>query len=185
MRSLAVAGLTLLLLTPTPADAAKRRVVIVEEEDDEAPPRHVTLTISPVHLIGPFGELTAEFRAAEKIGLSIIGGVGRMPIRGAGAGARYWDAGAQFRYYMTGSFDDGGLNVGAEVLYLHAPKDVDATAVGANLTASATVGWKLATPIGFTIDSQFGVSTLVVKQHKDGEGDTLQLLGNLGVGWTF
>jgi hypothetical protein len=183
MRLPAVAGLTLLMLTPTPAYAAKRRVVIVEEEDD-TPPRHVTLSISPLHLIGPFGELTAEFRAAETIGIAVIGGVGRMPISGAGKGARYWDAGAQFRYYVSGTFDDGGLNVGAEVLYLHAPRDADASGVGANLTASAVIGWKLVTQVGFTIDSQFGVSALLVKQE-GGSGNPLQLLGNLGVGWTF
>lgn len=182
MRSL-VAGTALLLLTPTLAHAAKRRVVIIEEEDEE-PPRHVTLTISPVHLIGPFGELTAEARVAESVGLAVIGGYGRMPFNSAG-GAGYWDVGGQFRYYVSGSFDHGGVSVGAEVLYLHAPSDVDATAVGANLTASAMVGWKFVTGVGFTIDSAFGVSTLLVKQHKDGEGRTLQLLGNLGVGWTF
>jgi hypothetical protein len=184
MRSLAVAGLTLLLLTSTPAHAAKRRVVIIEEEDDTEP-RNVTLTLSPVHLIGPFGEITGEVRATDTIGVALIGGVGRMPIGGAGAGARFWDLGAQFRYYLSGTFSDGGLLVGAEVLYLRAPKDADATTIGANLTASALVGWKLATRVGFTIDSQFGVSTLIVKQRSDGEGRTLQLLGNLGVGWTF
>lgn len=184
MRSLAAAGL-LLLLTPTTAYAAKRRVVIVEEEED-TPERNVSLTISPIHLIGPFAELTGEVRVTDSIGVALIGGLGRMPlIKGAGAGVRFWDVGGQFRYYVSGSFTDGGVNVGAEVLYLHAPKDVDATAAGANLTASALVGWKLVTRVGFTIDSQFGVSTLIVKQKSDGSGEPLQLLGNLGVGWTF
>jgi hypothetical protein len=181
MRSL-VAGIALLLLTPTLAHAAKRRVVIVEEEDD-TPPRYVTLTLSPLHLIGPFGELTAEARVAESAGLALVGGFGRVPISNAGSGARYWDLGGQFRYYVSGTFADGGLFVGTEVMYLHAPKDVDATAAGANLTASAMVGWKLVTRVGFTIDSAFGVSALLVKQHSDAE--PLQLLGNLGVGWTF
>jgi hypothetical protein len=184
MRSVAAVGLALLLLTPTLAAGAKRRVVIVEE-DDETPPRHVTLTISPVHLIGPFAELTAEVRTTDSTSFAVIGGLGRMPFTDAGRGIRFWDVGGQFRYYVSGTFNDGGLHVGAEVLYLHAPSDVDATAVGANLTASAAVGWKLVTQVGFTIDSQFGVSTLIVKQKDDGKGEPLQLLGNLGVGWTF
>jgi hypothetical protein len=190
MRSLAVAFA--LLLLPTLAHAAKRRVIVIEEDEDDTPPHVLTVTISPLHLIGPFAEVTAEARLGREVGVALIGGAGRMPFQGNEAPGGFWDLGGQLRYYVMGDFSAGGMMVGAEVLYLHAPAHVDATPYGANLTASGFIGWKLVTRIGFTVDSQLGLSGLVARQRVEtdsvisrGDARPIQLLGNLGVGWTF
>jgi hypothetical protein len=159
--------------------------------------RHVSLALSPVHLLIGMVEVTGEVRLTERVSVALIGGLGRM--QGVYAGCptllctvtvRVYEVGAQGRWYL-GNFDRG-LHLGVEASYLKvdatdATIDVKATVEG--LTVGPFVGWKWVGSAGFTFDLQGGLQLLVLPASSSGtsskkETSALPLL-NANLGWSF
>lgn len=154
-----------------------------------------SLTISPIHLALPMGEVTGEYRVGDKLGLGGILGYGSATIEdslGQDDTLTLIEVGATLRYYLLGSFIHG-LQVGVEVLYLHAGGDIDGVAaVGEGFGAGPFIGYKIATNVGFTFDAQLGGMYLVAGAEAE-DGDSSEsasasevgVLLNLNVGWSF
>jgi hypothetical protein len=155
-----------------------------------------SLTISPIHLVLPVVELTGELRVADKLGLGLVAGLGRIQsttVSGSGlADAAYTavELGAQVRYYLFGSFEHG-LQLGAEALYVYLDRDstISAAATGEGLAVGPFLGYKIASNLGFTFEAQAGAQAMVAKA-KSGSTLTSSSKGvipllNLNVGWSF
>ena len=164
---------------------------------DQLPPppvrahRNASLTISPVHLILPMAELTAEFRPAANVGVAIIGGIGRVTgttgLQTITATAT--EIGAQFNYYFLRDFT--GLHAGVEAIYLHIGDiEQDSTVTAAGLAAGPYLGYKWTSGVGFTLMAQLGVEFVIARAKSSStmmmaeQKNTIPLL-NLNAGWSF
>lgn len=187
---------------PPPMMAPSAPMAPVQEEK---PTRMVSVTISPIHLIYPIVEISAEFAITPKIGVAAFGGYGTVPmttrtttIRGTTESTerlRAWEIGARFNYYVIGTFDHG-MQLGAEVQYLKvARSEANSTQIAASAAGLAIgpyVGYKIITSIGFTFEGNLGVQYVAARgQATDGvnsaeasEKRIIPLL-NLNIGWSF
>jgi hypothetical protein len=166
----------------------------------EEPHHAVSLTLSPLHLLLPVVELTAEARVHRMMGISGIVGIGSVKIEYQGTPppglqdrASVYELGAQYNVYVLGSFEQG-MQLGLELLYLHA--NVEAASVsgaGSGLAVGPLIGYKIITSVGFTFMGQLGVEFVAIKaKAQDTSGNsasdqgkaTIPLL-NLNVGWSF
>jgi len=154
--------------------------------------KRVSLTISPLHLLLPVGEVTGEVRILDKLSAAAILGFGKTSVDGGGT-FHVIEVGTQANFYALGDFDHG-LQLGLEALYLMLAGDSEgATGQGEGLSVGPFIGYKLATRIGFTLNGQVGGQmTFVRARAKDPLGETgsdsateLILLLNLNVGWSF
>ena len=129
----------------------------------------ITLSISPLYLMVPMIELTAEFRVEDTRSWTVFGGVGRWgsdPI---------YDVGGQVREYVLGDFDDG-INLGAEVMY----SNVNWTGkYDKNVAFGPFVGGKISISL-FTVELQGGGHVVI-------DRDSIQLapLINFTTGISF
>lgn len=159
--------------------------------------RFAYLSFSPLHLVAPVVELTAEFKLHRRIGVAVIGGYGSIRSRKDAPRADVWEVGGQFITYPVGHFDHG-MQLGVEVQYAGASIAVSdgttsATGVAVGLSNGAFVGYKLATPVGFTFNLQGGVGYYVAtgEAHaSDGSSAKGQESGffplvNANFGWSF
>lgn len=156
----------------------------------------VSITFSPIHLLFPIGEVTAEFRLGERMGIAGIVGGGTITVTdGFGDSTTFTalEIGAQFRYYLVGDFDHG-MQLGAEVLFVHVSGEVDGgvTGTGSGLGVGPFVGYKYSAPFGFTFDAQLGIAAVGIgAQATDGtttetrDDSFLGVILNLNVGWSF
>ncbi|HVV85333.1 MAG TPA: DUF3575 domain-containing protein [Kofleriaceae bacterium] len=167
-----------------------------------APPppvdRSVSVTLSPLHLLFPMLELTAELRAAPRWGVAAIGGVGSISADSASGNLRFFavEVGASARYYATGSFRRG-VQVGAEVTYVHLTIDEDAsdvqvTGAGRGLSIGAFAGYKWTGRSGLTLEAQGGLAYLAAdanasdSQTSASDHDSsIYPLVNANIGWSF
>jgi hypothetical protein len=146
----------------------------------------VSLTFSPIHLFLPVVELTAEVRLPVDFSVAAIGGYGGHQ------GVTLWEAGAQARYYLLGSFEHG-MPIGVEALYIGAGdsrQGVRARATG--LAVGPFIGYKFAADVGFTIDLAGGFQYVTLSASAtDGSNraslseNTIIPLINLNLGWSF
>lgn len=152
------------------------------------PDPSVAITISPLHLIIPMAEVTAEVRLAPKFGLALIGGVGMIRDELTNDRIQLFEGGASARYYVTGSFRTG-LQVGAEALYVHASTEdmsVDIKARGLGL--SPFVGYKWTHRSGFTLEGQIGASAMFLRAKSPtatAEDKRVAPMLNLNAGWSL
>jgi hypothetical protein len=150
------------------------------------PPHRVfSLTFSPVHLVFPIVEMTAEIRAHDKLGIAVIGGAGRYTDRSASISASVYELGGQLRFYPIGDFRHG-LQVGVETLYLHLSNPAISLG-GVGIAVGPFLGYKVISDAGFTFDAQLGGQYVAARAtNGSGEsGDTTIVLLNLNVGWSF
>jgi hypothetical protein len=171
--------------------------------------RKLTVMWAPIMLVAPIGEFTAEYRVADKLGVSLELGLGRRTftavmtdLTGKEIGridepGNEVEAGAQVRYYVLGSFTHG-MELGGQILeeYVKFKEPFPPGIVGAaagGLTVGPFVGYKVATRLGFTFEGQLGARYAAVMPPIQGMG-TYQSLGmpdrwvpllHLNVGWTF
>lgn len=178
---------------------------------DEPAPKHdrrVYVSFSPIHLLLPVVELTAEVRLHRHFGVAVIGGYGAMGQRPDGTLAivgdnapgtthyAVWELGGQLVAYPIGHFDHG-LQLGVEALYVGVKRDDSAgtipIAAGADgFAAGPLVGYKLATKVGFTFNVQAGAEFVLARGDAQvgnasahGSGTTVVPLLNMNVGWSF
>lgn len=148
----------------------------------------MAITFSPIHLVIPMAEVTAEVRIAPKLGVAVIGGLGM--IRDATTNDRITlvEGGASARYYVTGSFRTG-LQVGAEALYVHASTtdmSVDVRARGLGLSPFA--GYKWTHRSGFTLEGQIGATWFALRAKSSTSTASDSGVGpmlNLNLGWSL
>ncbi len=161
--------------------------------------RSLSLTISPLHLLFPLVEVTGEFRVGPRLGVAGIGGLGAITsTTSAGDSVRLFatELGASVRYYVTGSFQ-GGVQVGAEAMYLYvkvdsSSTDVAVTAAADGLSIGPFLGYKWTGRSGFTFDAQGGLAYAATRANaNDGSSSAtasdsrLYPLLNVNVGWSF
>lgn len=149
-------------------------------------PRTVTLTVSPLHAIAlPMAELMAEFRPVPRLGIALIGGLGRVEANGITATAT--EAGAQASYYVFRDFV--GMHLGGEVLYLHLGDiEQDMTVTAEGLSVGAFIGWKYVHASGFTFLAQGGASVIAARaesMNSSAEQQKVYPLLNLNLGWSL
>ena len=163
------------------------------------PERSLSLTISPLHLLLPLLEVTAEYRVGPRLGVAGVGGIGAITATtSADDSVRFFatEVGASVRYYVTGSFQRG-VQVGAEALYLYLKIDesstsVDITGAGDGLSIGPFLGYKWIGRSGFTFDAQGGLAYAATRSSaSDGttsataSDNRLYPLLNVNVGWSF
>jgi hypothetical protein len=154
----------------------------------EPHPRRVfSLTLSPLHLlIGPIVELTGEARVHDKVGLALIGGVGKYSDNSVGVSASVFEAGGQVRVYVVGDFRHG-MQLGGELLYLHL-SDTSIAATGEGVAVGPFLGYKVMADAGFTFDAQVGFEHVSARAQSGtstaANKDFIPLL-NLNIGWSF
>lgn len=172
---------------PEPAPAAQPATVqpsLTEAAED--PLKDVSITFSPLHLIGPFFELSAEFRVHDQIGISGILGMGS--VTSGDVSAFMWDIGAQVRGYAVGDFDHG-MQLGLEVLYIGADTEFEGSAVSANgLGIGPFVGYKVTADFGLAFEIQAGVAWVAVSaasETEEADASTILPLVNINLGWAF
>ena len=156
----------------------------------------VALTISPVHLGIPIVEVTGEYALERRLGFAVIGGYGTPTVilnDGERVKLTAIEFGASGRYYLFGSFDHG-MQIGAEVLYIHVSGEADAVrATASGLSLAPFIGYKKSAKFGLTFDAQLGVSYTVVRASSesdsgaegDAESEGAGILLNLNLGWAF
>jgi opacity protein-like surface antigen len=185
----------------SPAFAAETPKDVDAEGSAEAKPedRSVYLSFSPLHLVMPIVEVTAEAKVHRKIGLAGILGYGRVSQETAGQTYRFsaYEVGGQFVSYPIGHFDHG-MQLGMEALYVHVNLDegpnqrLDVTGIGNGLAVGPFIGYKLATQFGFSFNVQAGAQYMAVVANASADGTNaseadsrvIPLL-NLNLGWSF
>lgn len=178
-----------------PPKAVHRRRVIPDADAAEPSVRHIAITWLPLELLLPMGALSAEVRLSDETSFAVFGGYGTAPVLVADTASKghraAFQIGAQLHYYVSGTFELGGIHVGGEVQYVHVADDTTRLATSAiwpGLTVGPVLGFKITTGGGFTFDSQLGIGIIAARTGGARPNDDEQrvtLLGNLGVGWSF
>jgi len=168
-------------------------------EPPPEPQHFLSFTLSPLHLIFPIAELTIEVKAADLVGIALVGGVGTVSavtFSDQDLTFMAYEFGVQGVVYPIEPFES--LQLGAELLYLQVSVEDEignqqVEGLGAGLAVGPLVGYKLLTSIGFTFFVQGGVSFVAIRAEAEndlGESATedesrvLPLL-NLNVGWSI
>ncbi len=146
----------------------------------------IAITTSPLHLIVPMAEVTAEVRVADRVGISVIAGVGSFRDEPTDEKISLLEGGASVRYYVTGSFR-GGLQLGAEAVYVYASADaMDVEAAGLGL--SPFFGYKWTHRSGLTLEGQLGATFLTARATSNtatASDRAVSPMLNLQVGYSF
>lgn len=191
MLFLSLAGPVFAQVPPPPDAAPAPTPAAAPSASPAAPEARFTVSLSPVHLALPVGELMAEYNVNGKLGVAGILGAGSVTVEdslGSEVKGTVFEVGAQGNYYLWGSFRKG-LHVGAEALYLYADMESNGvTAKGAGLSVSGYLGYKHTFSFGLALILQLGYGYTVVAAETEGDSSSdskgLFLL-NLNVGWTF
>lgn len=148
----------------------------------------VSITVSPLHMFVPMAEVTAELRVADKVGVSVIGGIGTFHDEATDQRISLFEGGASGRYYVTGSFH-GGLQIGAEAVYVKAQTDLDMPDVkAAGLGLSPFLGYKWTHSSGFTLEGQVGATFMTLRAESTTDSKSDKAIGpmlNLQLGYSF
>jgi hypothetical protein len=159
----------------------------------------ISLTFSPLHLIGPIFELTAEVRVGDYCGIAVLGGAGSL-TRKTSDGDEFtfavWELGGQVMAYPLEPFES--LQLGVELQYAHVSTDDSlngrsVSGTGAGFLVGPLVGYKLLTEVGFTLFVQGGVGFIAIEaEAEDGQGQSASAesrrvipLLNFNIGWSF
>ncbi|MGL1936074.1 MAG: hypothetical protein OCD01_13685 [Fibrobacterales bacterium] len=165
--------------------------------DNEPFTRDISVTISPLHLLFPVYEFTAEFKATPKVGVGAMLGFGSMELENNYNETKkipVFELAGQLNYYLFGNFDHG-MQVGAELLYLHVsiPEDEGVSGTGSGIGIGPYVGYKVISNAGFTFNIQLGYQQLFAQavakdrygNEIEGSTDTGIPLLNINLGWSF
>ncbi len=167
------------------------------------PPRDVTLSFSPLHLLLPVLELQAELRLGNYFGLTAFGGVGRVTVEVPDSydpratdeeALTLYEAGAILSVYPLEPFRS--LMLGVELDWVHVSSDdlgdesIQGFATG--LSLGPLLGYKHVSAAGFTVVVQGGVARIALHAEASDEAGTdeeddeqwVPIL-NLNLGWSF
>jgi hypothetical protein len=152
-------------------------------------PLMASVTFSPIHLVFPVAELSAEIRVAPKMGVAVIGGVGTVTPTNSDESVFVYEVGLSPRYYVVGDFRQG-VELGVEAVYLHASTDDQfmTTASAQGLAIGPYIGYKWVAKMGLTLEAQLGAAYLTLRGESStatAEDSDVSVLLNLQVGWSF
>ena len=137
-----------------------------------------------------------EVRAADWLGVSVIGGYGSVTVGTSSSTdtLRAYELGGQLSFYPTTPFEK--LLFGVEVLWLkldtsdYAGSQIEASAAG--VAIGPMVGYKVVARGGFTFLAQGGMEYVTARAKAtdgnttaSGKDSALIPLLNLNVGWSF
>ncbi len=185
--------------SPTIPEAAPKPVQhkprpFASEPEPEPPKKaHVSIEWLPLRLLVPVGAIAAEVRLHDRVSVTVSFGAGAAQVKKAGdidGRATAVQAGFAAQWYVGGTFEDGGIHLGAAALYTRvgdASMRMRTSLVRPGALAGPLVGFKYVLPAGFTFDSQLGIG---INFGSGGAApvDTDQptsLMGDVGIGWTF
>jgi hypothetical protein len=162
----------------------------------------LALTFSIFPLFVDTYEVTGEVAPSRRVSFALRCAAASIPgtqtVRAPIPSWTYRALGAQSRYYLFGSFQNG-LPIGLEVAYGHGSTD-GATANYADndhptgLSTGAFAGYHLVTRVGFTLDLYAGARYIAVKpKMRDASGyrlvpvdeNTVVPIIDLALGWAF
>lgn len=160
-----------------------------------APEKHdnsVALSVSPIHLLFPVFEVTAELLVSPQFSVALVAGAGSISIETTSNGDTttdkftVYELGAQGRYYFYGTAQEGAL-AGVELMYAHVSGETDgASGVGKGLGVGPIVGYKWVWDSGFFIDLNGGVLFLVAEgEATDGEETSSSEASSVGPNLNF
>ena len=163
----------------------------------------LSITNSPLHLVSPgMVEMTGEYAINRKLGAALIGGYGQATLERGDEDTNdvveddvtIYEAGAQVRYYLVGSFDHG-MQVGAEAFYMRIDgfSDGDVSGEASGFGVGPFIGYKKTARFGLTFDMQVGYQYFAAQatardedgNSSDGSATDSGLLLNLNLGWAF
>ena len=145
-------------------------------------PQTVAITFSPLALMSPVLEVTAEFRAAESTSFALVAGAGQ--IKQAGVSADLLELGGQVRAYPVGDFHNG-LEIGLAAVYAHLSGTGQTSGVFDGLAAGPFAGFKLTAPSGPTLEGGLGLLVLLSDDGKGNSSPPVARVLLLNVGWSF
>jgi len=168
--------------------------------DAAIPDDHVSLTISPLHLVTSIVEVNGEFKVDKNLGVALILGsgtfktttVGNSTIQGDTYSIREY--GFQVNYYPNSNFSQG-LQYGIEIMKI----DLDLISSnnikssGSGVAFGPYLGYKTDLGIGLILVSQIGYQGYSVSaKAQDSNGNTASAAGgggglllNLNLGFNF
>lgn len=177
-----------------------------EPPEPEKETRRASITFSPIHLLYPIAEITAELAITPKLGVAGIVGYGSVPFKTSttvggrttsetSERLRAWELGAHFNYYVLGTFDHG-MQLGVEALYLNIARPASGTvqiaAAADGFAVGPYLGYKIITRVGFTFEANGGVQYVAARASATDGSTTATAsdkrvipLVNLNVGWSF
>jgi hypothetical protein len=152
--------------------------------------RDLTVSVSPLHLVFPILQVTAEYRFFPQVSLAAIGGWGSVSITEDDE-FDVGELGGQARYYpFKGRRHEP--HAGVEVMKIWVsdePNEGTLEGFGSALALGPFLGYKYTASQGFTLDSQIGYSALVLEVGSEtgdrGSAAAGILLVNLNLGWSF
>jgi hypothetical protein len=177
----------------------------VEREDTPShdPDKSFSLTFSPLHLILPVFLVTGEVKALPHFGVSFSAGYGSITVQqpsSDGFSTDTFSAAAlllvtRLSFYSR-KFD--GFVGGVQTQYVHidgtgTASNTAVAGAGSGLAVGPFIGYKWTAKGGFTLLAEGGVQYLAVQAHgndANGQGasahqETVSLLANLEIGWSF
>ncbi len=163
------------------------------EPDPEPDHAWVTIAWQPLQALIPIWSFSIEGRITERIGVAAFGGAGNAPVWVEPERKERRSAvqvGGLATYYVSGSFDHGGVHAGVAAQWTRVSGDGDlaTSALRPGLLVGPLLGFKWVLRSGFTIDSQIGVGFVAAEGTGARANDPDQkaaLIGSLGVGWTL
>jgi len=161
--------------------------------------QHVSITMSPLHLLLPMFEGQVEVSLIPGLGVAGIFGIGSInsstvdPAYGDHKFSAY-EVGGQVVGYPVREFSS--LQVGAEVLWIKVSTDTfdgkEVSAAAGGVAVGPFIGYKLLTREGFTLFVQGGVEVAVIKASASddtgsahNEQSSVIPLLNLNIGWSI
>jgi hypothetical protein len=162
-----------------PAQTNPARPKAAEQSDE--PNRHFSFMFSPLPLLRPLVEVTAEVRAARHFGLGLLGGIGELTLEntdpyGDRAKALMTELGAQLNWYPGKSFH--GYLLSAELLWAHVdleavnPRTGTVSASGTGVAVGPVLGYKYVHASGFTLVAGLGFRYALLHGQKKSAGGT-------------
>jgi hypothetical protein len=176
-----------------PAEASDAAPTIAEPSlraPQPSLPRY-SLTFSPLYLAVPMGEVSAEMRVRDKLGVSALAGLGWVTFTSPPLKTHLiiYELGTQGRYYVLGNFRHG-MVLGGEVAYIHlsSPFEDQVQLSSDALSLAPFVGYKYTMKVGFTVEAEVGYDFLLARGTLDSETNratTSVVLFDVRIGWSF
>jgi hypothetical protein len=159
----------------------------------ERTPRSVSVTLDATRLFLPAYMVQLRFEKAltPRVSVALTGGYGSLPSYGNESRGRASATliGAEMRGYLLGGFDTTGLFVSAEIVQRNASlffdEHVSSRTFVQGLTVGPTIGVKMVTFGGFTVESRVGAAYVVDDKRRDDGLAHDKIVPTFGVGLGF
>ena len=177
---------------PKPVQHKPRPFASEPETEPERAKARVSIEWLPLRLLIPAGAVAAEVRLHDRASVTASFGYGTAQVAKVDGNGRApaVQAGFAAQWYVGGTFEDGGIHLGAAALYTHvgdATMRLRTSLVQPGFLAGPLIGFKYVVGGGFTFDSQLGIGFAFGSGGAPPveEDKPTALIGDVGIGWTF